>query len=436
VIVLSGADVVLPDRVLSAGTLVIDEGRIVEIRSRGLAGNGASSFAFHGHYIVPGFIDVHVHGIEGADTLGADHPIADIAGRLPRFGVTAFCPTTVACSPAALRRVLGQVRQAREAPDQRAARVLPAHLESNFISPAYNGAQPAACLRNPRLALMGASGAGRASGTGPADGAGGAGRAGEAGRAGDSDYQSDEGFGGEEILREIEHAAPDIGIVTIAPEIDGGLDLIAWLASRDLRVSLGHSGASYDEALAAIAAGARHATHLFNRMPPLDHRRPGLVGAILQTEEVAAEIICDGVHIHPALVRTAVLAKRPSRIMAITDGTAAAGLPVGHQARLGAQTITVGESAAFLADGTLAGSVLTMDRAFEMLVNRIGLSPVDAATMCATTPARELGLVGYGVIAPDAAADLVVLDAQFTVVQTYVGGRLVYNRNAGANPEI
>ena len=221
----------------------------------------------------------------------------------------------------------------------------------------------------------------------------------------------------------------------MAPEIDGGLDLVTWLTSRGLRVSLGHSGASYDEALAAIAAGARHATHLFNRMPPLDHRRPGLVGAILQTEEVAAELICDGVHIHPALVRTAVSAKRPSRIMAITDGTAAAGLVVGQRATLGDHAIIVGESAAFLEDGTLAGSILTMDRAFEMLVTEIGLSPVDAAVMCATTPARELGLVGHGVIAPDAVADLVVLDAQFNVVQTYIGGHVVFNR-ASANTQI
>jgi N-acetylglucosamine-6-phosphate deacetylase len=195
-------------------------------------------------------------------------------------------------------------------------------------------------------------------------------------------------------------------------------------------VSLGHSGATYEQAQAAIAAGARHATHLFNRMPPLHHRRPGLVGAILQAEEVAAELICDGTHVHPALVRTAVAAKRPSRMMAITDATAGAGLPLGAQTRLGDQTITVNQSAAVLADGTLAGSVLTMDRAFEMLVARVGFSPVEAATMCATTPARELGLVGHGAIVPGAVADLVVLDAQFAVVQTYVAGRLIYNRRA------
>ena len=418
-IVLSGAELVLPDRILSPGTLVIDEGRILEIRSGGPAGGPASSFAFHGHYIVPGFIDVHVHGIEGIDSLGAGDPVAAIADRLPRFGVTAFCPTTVACAPAALRRVLEQVRRAREAPDSRAARVLPAHLESNFISAEYRGAQPDICLRNPRAALQRAQGTGqRAQGTGQ--------RAEGTGHSAEGTEQPE--FDGADILREIERGAPDIGIVTIASEIEGGLELVAWLTSRGLRVSLGHSGASYDEALAAIAAGARHATHLFNRMPPLDHRRPGLAGAILQAEEVAAEIICDGVHVHPAIVRTAVTAKRPSGIMAITDGTAAAGLPAGSRAALGDQAITVGDSAAFLADGTLAGSILTMDRAFEMLVSRIGLSPVDAATMCATTPARQLGLVGHGVIATDAVADLVVLDAHFTVVQTYVAGRLVYNR--------
>jgi N-acetylglucosamine-6-phosphate deacetylase len=414
VIVLSGAEVVLPDRVLSPGTVVVDEGLIVEVKASSAPG-GTSNFAFHGHYIVPGFIDVHVHGVEGVDTLSGAMPVADIARRLPKFGVTAFCPTTVACSPSALHGVLDQVRRARETPDSQAARVLPAHLESNFISPEYKGAQPLGCLRSPRAALKGET-------------AGGGGRAGVAGGSGGAGKDSRDEFDGAEILAEIERGAPDIGIVTVAPEVEGGLDLIGWLTTRGLRVSLGHSGATYEQAQAAIAAGARHATHLFNRMPPLDHRRPGLVGAILQAEEVAAELICDGTHVHPALVRTAVSAKRPSRMMAITDATAGAGLPIGSQTRLGDQTITVNESVAVLADGTLAGSVLTMDRAFEMLVARVGFSPVEAAVMCATTPARELGLVGHGAIVPGAAADLVVLDAQFAVVQTYVAGRLIYNR--------
>jgi N-acetylglucosamine-6-phosphate deacetylase len=278
--------------------------------------------------------------------------------------------------------------------------VLPAHVESNFISAEYRGAQPLACLRRPRAALM-------------AD-----------------PLPSCGDFAAADILAAIEGAVEDIGIVTMAPELDGGVELIRRLTDRGLRVSIGHSGATYDEALEAIAAGARQATHLFNRMPPLGHRAPGLAGAILQSDEVAAEIICDGFHVHPALVRTAVAAKRPARMMAITDGTAVAGLSRGAQGRLGGRAITAGSAAALLADGTIAGSVLTMDGAFRMLVNGAGRSIVDAAALCATTAAREMGLAGFGVLARDAVADVTVLDESLSVVQTYVGGQLVYSRTA------
>src|SRR5260221_3577910 len=379
-IVLSGAALVLPDRILSPGTLVVDEGRIIEIRPD-TPSHAASPFAFHGHYIVPGFIDVHVHGVDGVDTLDpqdavAGGAVAALAEHLPRYGVTAFCPTTVACGPAALRGVLDQVRRARAGQAPRSARVLPAHLESNFINPDYNGAQPRACLRSPKGA-SGPSGAGGAGG---------------------------EEFTAQDILEEIERARPDVGIVTLAPELDGGLDLIRWLVARGHRVSLGHSGATYEEALAAIDAGARQATHLFNRMPPVHHRAPGLAGAVLQSEEVAAEVICDGVHVHTALMRMAIAAKRATRVMAITDATAAAGLPVGGRASLGGQPIVAGESSALLTDGTIAGSVATMDRVFRLLVNTVRVSPGDAATLCATTPARELWLVGCRLRPPEAAA--------------------------------
>jgi N-acetylglucosamine-6-phosphate deacetylase len=401
---------VLPDRTLSPGTLVIDGDRIVEIRPGAAPGTTAGSQAapspaFHGQYIIPGFIDVHVHGVDGVDSLDDGEAVSAIASSLPRYGVTAFCPTTVACGPAALRRVLQQVREARHSPPARAARVLAAHLESNFINPEFRGAQPVGCLRSPLAGLIGLP---------------------HVPESTTADLQE---FSAADLLREIERAAADVGIVTLAPELDGGIDLVRWLLARGHRVSLGHSGATYDQALEAIAAGARHATHLFNRMPPLGHRSPGLVGAILQAEEVAAELICDGFHVHPTLVRTAIAAKGPSRIMAITDGTAASGLPAGARATLGGEPITAGESAAFLEDGTIAGSILTMDGAFRMLVNKVGLSLIDAVTVCSTTPAGELGLAGQGVIAAGATADLVVLDAQLSVLQTYVGGKLAYTRN-------
>jgi N-acetylglucosamine-6-phosphate deacetylase len=410
-IVLSGAELVLPDRMLAPGTLTIDGGRIAEIRAG--VSHETHGFAFQGHYILPGFVDVHVHGVGGVDSLDGAGPIAAMAASLPRYGVTAFCPTTVACAPRALRHVLEQVRQMRAAPAPGAARVLPAHLESNFINPEYKGAQPAACLRAPRDALDGWRR------TQPGN---------VASPAVEQAADDNTSFEPAELLCEIERAAPDVGIVTLAPELDGATDLIGWLTTRGHRVSMGHSAAGYDEALAAIAAGARHATHLFNRMTPLDHRAPGLPGAILQTDEVAAEIICDGFHVHPALVRLAVAAKSPSRVMAITDGTAVSGMPAGSRGALGGASITAGETAAFLDDGTLAGSRLTMDGAFRMLVERMGFSLVDAAMMCATTPAREMGLVGHGILAEDAAADLVILDTHLAVVQTYVGGQLAYSR--------
>ena len=425
-IVLSGASLVLPDRVLSPGTLVLEDGRIAEIRSDTPSGSHAD-FSFPGHYIVPGFIDVHVHGVDGVDTLDAapdGGAVTAIAARLPRYGVTAFCPTTVACGPAALREVLDQVRRARETPVARSARVLPAHLESNFINPEYNGAQPAACLRSPRQALAGPAKAGHYVRREPDGATQSRAKAVESAKA----LSERTDFTAADILTEIERAAPDVGIVTLASELDGGLDLVRWLASRGHRVSLGHSGATYEEALAAIAAGARHATHLFNRMAPISHRAPGLVGAVLQADEVAAEIICDGVHVHPALIRTAIAAKGPSRVVAITDATAAAGLPVGSLAMLGGQPIVAGQETALLPDGTIAGSLLTMDRAFQTLIGRVGLGLVDAATICATSPARELGLAGHGLLTPEAVADLVVLDANFSVVQTYLAGQLVYAR--------
>ena len=381
---LTSATLVLPDRILHDAALTIDDDRIVQVGGR----SAPSGRELHDHVIVPGFIDVHVHGVEGMDALDGADVVRRLAARLPRFGVTGFCPTSIACEPRPLREMLHGIRAARADPAPQAARVLPAHLESNFISPEFKGAQPLRCLCTPH---------GRAEGD----------------------------FTGHDILAEIEAARPDVGIVTVAPEVDGVLHLIPELVRHGHRVSLGHSGATYDQAQAGIEAGARHATHLFNRMTGLHHRDPGLVGAVLESDALAAEIICDGVHVHPAAVRAALAAKGPGKVMAITDGTAAAGLPRGATTTLGGRRITVGDVAT-LDDGTFAGSVLTMDAAFRRLVQQMGVSLIDAAQMCSTTPARELGLYGHGVLAPGAMADFVVLDRDLRVVATYISGRPVY----------
>jgi N-acetylglucosamine-6-phosphate deacetylase len=397
-LILTGADVVLPDRVIAGGTIIIENGRIADIVSRVVpTASDVARVDLHGHIIVPGFIDVHVHGVEGIDSLDGPNAVRDLAARMPKYGVTAFSPTTVACPPAELRMVVDAVRACREAPAARSARVLPAHLESNFINPDYRGAQPIACLRTFAPALAAAGGQRQSAHT--------------------------EDFSGADILRVIEEAGPDVGIVTLAPELDEAVTFIRRLVASGLIVSLGHSAATFDIAIDAIRAGARQATHLFNRMPPVGHREPGLAGAVLQAPEVAAEIVCDGYHVHPGMLRTAIAAKGADRVMAITDGSAGAGLPPGTRARLGGRTIDVREQGAFLEDNTLAGSTATMDRVFRVLTGVGGLGFADAATLCATTPARELGLTGHGVIAPGAVADLVVLSPQLTVVETYIAGR-------------
>jgi N-acetylglucosamine-6-phosphate deacetylase len=399
-ILLSGATIVLVDRVLEHASLLLDGRRIVSIEPGAVAEiAGATRVDLTGAIVVPGFVDVHVHGVEGHDVLDGPAAVREVARRLPRYGVTAFCPTSIACSPAALEQLLVETGAAQDAAATGAsgssARVVAAHLESNFINPDYNGAQPIECLRS-------------------------------------ASWTADAGtFAGREIVEIIERHRRAVGIVTVAPEIDGGLDLVRRLAAHGLRVSIGHSGASYDEARAGIEAGITHATHLFNRMSPLSHRAPGAPGAVLTSAAVTAEVICDGFHVHPSLIALTLRAKGAEGVMAITDGTAGSGLPVGSRATLGGRPIVVTARTAELLDGTLAGSVLTMDGAFRTLVRDAGASLVDAARMCATTPAEQIGLRDAGRIAAGAAADLVVLDQALRVQATYLGGRVWTGNKAG-----
>ena len=389
-ILLAGADLVLPDRVLPRASLLVDRDRIAAIEPRVVdTPSGATRIELGGCVIVPGFIDVHVHGLEGHDVLDGPDALGAVAARLPKYGVTAFCPTSIACDPMTLRSLLDAITHQPPIAGATQARVLPAHLESNFINPDYKGAQPLQCLRTPH----------------------------------DTRLASEHGdYTGREILDVIAAHRRAVGIVTIAPELDGGVDLVRDLTAAGHIVSIGHSGATYEEARLAFDAGVRHATHLFNRMTPMTHRAPGVPGAVFEAEGVTAELICDGFHVHPALMQLAIRAKGRDGIMAITDGTAGSGLPVGSITTLGGRPIRVTRETAVLEDGTLAGSVLTMDAAFRTLVRHLRLPLADAACLCATTPARQLGLIDSGRLEVGAVADLAILDEQLAVRHTYIGG--------------
>jgi N-acetylglucosamine-6-phosphate deacetylase len=382
-ILLTGADVVLPDQIITGGSLAIRDGVIEDVLPPRASRAQWTVIDVAGHTIVPGFVDVHVHGTEGVDVLDGPDAVADVASRLPKYGVTAFCPTSIACTPERLQVFLDAVARGRRRVGGQSARVLGAHLESNFLHPEWNGAQPRSCLRLP--------------------------------------FEPGQDFGGDDILRVIDGHHSSVAIVTIAPELPRAIELVRHLTNAGHRVSLGHTGATYEEAKAAIGAGARHATHLFNRMSSMTSRSPGVVGAVLESNAVTAEIVCDGHHVHPSLISTAIRVKSPSRMIAITDGTAASGLPKGSRVRLGDQTIIAGDRTATLEDGTVAGSLLTMDGAFRLL-RQLGWTLPEVARMCATTPAEALGLRNTGSIAPGHIADLVVLDGDFRVRQTYIGG--------------
>ena len=317
-----------------------------------------------GLWIVPGFIDVHVHGVLGDDVLDGPGSVAAIAAQLPRFGCTSFTPTTFACPPASLEMLALAIEAAMAAPVAARRRAC-----CPRISRATSW-RPTTAARSRCRALCLPPGA-------PADMA-------TPGTATD--------FTADDILAVIAAHRSAIGKLTLAPELPEALTLIRDLVAHGHGVSLGHSGATLEEARAGIEAGARRATHLFNRMPPLTHRAPGLIGAVLDDDRVAVELVCDGYHVHPVVMRAAIRAKRPERVMAITDGLAGAGLAEGARFELGGRGVTVREQACFLDDGTLAGSRLTMDRVFANLVEMVGVTPLEAAMMTATVQARTLGL--------------------------------------------
>jgi N-acetylglucosamine-6-phosphate deacetylase len=342
---------------------------------------GARHVDARGLTVAPGFIDTHVHGSDGFDVMdsGADG-IRAIGAHLATFGVTSWLPSTVSARHDDLLRAVTRCREAWERPG-RGARIVGVHIEGPYINPIRKGAQPEEGIRDPDL--------------------------------------------GE--CRELLAAAGGLTrVMTLAPEIPGGIDLVSMLVGEGVIASLGHSDADYETALAAIAAGATHATHLFNAMPPLHHRKPGLAAAALNERELIAEVIADGLHLAPETVRLAVRAKGPEGIALITDATAAVGRPDGEHT-LGSHRVIVRGDLCLLPDGTIAGSMLTMNRAARNAIAFSGCSLADAIRMATVIPAGIAGVAGRkGSLEPGKDADLVLLRPDFTVAATMIEGEMVY----------
>lgn len=320
-------------------------------------------------YILPGFIDLHVHGGAGRDMMeGGDAPHA-IAALHARHGTTSLLATTMTAPPEDIERALGAIGAACRERGKHEARILGVHLEGPYINAAKLGAQPP--------------------------------------------------FAKEATLAEVEayeRLAP-LRVITVAPEIHGHLELVHILSEAGIRVQIGHTSGSYEDGVAALAHGAAGFTHLFNAMPGLHHREPGMVGAALAHAQYA-EIIPDLLHVHPGAIKVAL--RSIPHLFCVTDSTAAAGMPDGEY-MLGRQVVLKCMGGVRLADGTLAGSTLTMDGALRNLV-KIGLSIEEASRRVSTNAADYLGETRRGRLAPGCHADFVVLDRDLNIKAVHIEG--------------
>lgn len=367
--------VITPRQELADATILVVGQRIAWVKRGKVDAPGSTLLTEPGDTVAPGFIDLQVNGLAGHDAAAGAEAIAAISSVLPRFGVTGFLPTLISRP---LDEAVAFV-EACAAAGNPGARVLGAHVEGPFLNPKYRGAHDPECLLLPTA---------------------------------------------EHVQRLL--ARPP-RLVTLAPELPGALAAIRMLTAAGVLVSAGHSGATFAEAEQGFVAGVRFGTHLFNAMAPLHHREPGLPGALMAEDRIAVGLIADGIHVHPSMLSLAVRMAGPGRLWLTTDQVAAAGSPPGRYVIAGREVISDGTSVR-LADGTLAGSAITMDREVHLMATMQGVTLRDAVEMATLTPARALGIDSEaGVIHRGARADLVVLDHAQRVRLTLVAGNIAFS---------
>ena len=375
------ATIYTPDEVIKDGTVLVVDGRIQTIAptSQIELPDRVSCFDATGLHLVPGFIDLQLNGAIGLDFTSEPRAICPVAHYLPQTGVTSFLPTIIT-SPLTAVSSAQEIITSDPPNGFQGAMPLGLHIEGPFLHPDKKGAHNPAHLQLPT--------AEKVANWSPANG---------------------------------------VRLVTLAPELDGAMDVARLLSERGVIVSAGHSTANFAQAMAGFDAGIRYGTHLFNAMPPLHHREPGLAGALLADDRATIGVIADGEHVHPELVKLVWRMVGNGRLTLVTDAMAALGMPPGHYT-LGDYEVIVDETTARLPSGTLAGSLLRMDTAVRNLINFTGCTLAEALPTVTRTPADLLGLPHKGRLAPNCDADLLLLTPDLQVHTTFIGGKIVYQK--------
>jgi len=386
IIIINGT-IITPFHLVSGKAVVIEKGRIREIVNKEelctATLTGAEVIEGKDKFIAPGYIDIHVHGGGGSDVMDGDYEaINQIAIAHSHFGTTSFLPTIMTMSKDKIIRSFRSICEAVKKGTV-GAEILGIHMEGPYINPEKKGAQKEDEIKKISI----------------------------------------------EEFSEFNQASGNlIRLVTIAPEMPGAIGLIKYLYKQGIIASVGHSNATYAQVQAGIQAGLSHVTHTFNAMRGLHHREPGVVGAALTSPELTVEVIADGIHIHPIVLKILTKIKEGEKIVLITDAMRAAGMPEGVY-ELGGQEVTVTKGQARLKDETLAGSVLTMDKAVKNMVNKIGIQLPKAIQMASFSPARSIGIDDRkGSLEPGKDADIVILNKNLETELTMVAGKIVYRR--------
>jgi len=380
--VIENGMVITPSETIEKGLVVFENGKITAVGQRNhiKVPKNAKVIDASDKIVAPGFVDIHIHGGNGRDVMDASYEaVKEIAKFLINHGTTSFVPTTISAPHPELLRTVKALKTAMEKGTD-GAEVLGVHLEGPYINPEKRGAHDANYVRLPSIDEF------------------------------------------EEIWKASNHA---VKIVTLAPELEGSKVLIQRLRELGIVASIGHSNATYTQAVDAIKQGVRHATHMFNRMSGFDPREPGVVGAVLVHDKLTTELICDSVHVHPAAMKLLTRVKGSEKVVLVTDAIRAAGMPDGEYA-LGEKHIIVKDGISRLEPGDFAGSTLTMDRAVRNIMKLIGTPLQTAVKMATANPAAVINVdKNKGSLELGKDADIVIIDDEINVYMTIVKGKIV-----------